>query len=242
MVPTPHIAAEKKDIAKVVIMPGDPLRSRWMATHFLENPRLVNDLRGVQGYTGKWNGKDVTVMASGMGIPSMGLYAYELFNFYGVDLIIRTGTAGSIRPDVNVMDVIIADTAPTNSSFLNQLSLPADYIPAADKGTLRKAVTIAENVIAKYKGKRNLHVGPVLTQEIYYSMEENIVENWAKKGILAFEMEAAALYANAAQAGKKALSLFTVSNNILDGSEMDPKLRETSLVDMTIIALRTANE
>ena len=154
-----------------------------------------------------------------------------------MDLIIRTGTAGSIRKDVQVRDVIIADTAFTNSGFLDQFSLPEDYIPMADAGLVIKAEEIAAQLISDASRR---HIGPVLTQEIYYSMEENIIEKWAKQGVLAFEMEAAALFANAAQAGKKALALFTVSNNILEGSEMDPADRENSLTDMVNIALKVA--
>lgn len=236
MIPTPHIAAGKEDIAKTVIMPGDPLRSRWIAENFLDDARLVNNIRSVQGYTGTYKGMPVTVMSSGMGIPSISIYAYELFNFYDTETIIRTGTAGSIREDVNIGDLIIADIAYTNSGFLDQFDLPEDYIPAADEALVRCALEIAGRSGATY------HTGPVLTEEIYYSKEENIIEKWAAKGVLAFEMEAAALFANAAQAGKKAMAVFTVSNNILKGSEMDPADRERSLSDMVSLALETALE
>lgn len=236
MIPTPHIAAGKEDIASTVIMPGDPMRSEWIAKTFLSDARLVNNIRGVRGYTGRWHGKDVTVMASGMGIPSISIYAYELFNFYDVKTIIRTGTAGSIRKNVKVGDCIIADIAYTNSSFLDQLSLPADYLPAADKELFDSAEAAAASLITDAQ----IHTGPVLTQEIYYSSETDIVEKWAACGVLAFEMEAAALYANAAAAHKKALAVFTVSNNILTGEEMDPSLREHSLADMVNIALMGA--
>lgn len=257
MIPTPHIAAQKEDIASAVIMPGDPLRSKWIAETFLENPRLVNNIRGIHGYTGKWNGKDVTVMASGMGIPSISIYAYELFNFYGVEKIIRTGTCGSIQKDVAVRDIVIADRALTDSDFMKHFKLPEGYEPAAAKDLTEAAVRIAREVLKEDRTEEKtgdqiaglaenqcakLHIGPVLSMEIYYSQEDDLVEYWAGKGALAFEMEAAALYANAEQAGKKALSLFTVSNSILEGSEMDPKERETSFNDMINIALRVATE
>jgi len=232
--PTPHNEAVRQDIAKTVIMPGDPMRSKWIAETFLDDPRLVNNIRGVQGYTGTYKGVPVTVMASGMGIPSISIYAYELFNFYDVDLIIRTGTCGSVQKDVNVRDVIIADEAYTNSDFLKNFDLPEDYRATADPEEVSAATEEAAML-----GLR-CHIGPVLTEEIYYSREKNIVEKWQRKGALAFEMEAAALYANAAQAGKKALALFTVSNSILEGTEMDPKERESSLSDMVKIALEVA--
>ncbi len=240
MVPTPHIAAGIEDIAPVVLMPGDPKRSKWIAEEFLDNKRLVNDIRGIQGYTGTWNGHPITVMASGVGIPSVSVYAYELFNFYNVDMIIRCGTAGAIQDDINVGDVIVADIAYTDSDFIKHFALPQDYVAKADPEMLAKVVAIGKDEVAKSGGR--MVVGPVLTQEIYYSQEPDIIETWQAKGVLGFEMEAAALYANAAQAGKKAFALFTASNNILRAEEMDPKDRETSLRDMIRIALRAATE
>ncbi len=243
-VPTPHNSAAKDDIAKTVIMPGDPMRSKWIAGNFLEDARLVNNVRGVQGYTGTWKGMPVTVMASGMGIPSISIYAYELYNFYDVDLIIRTGTAGSIQPDVKVRDIVIADKAYTNSGFLSQMDLPDGYIPEATKEVLKIAEVAANRSYERMNTEKQacsaVHTGPVLTEELYYSSEEHIVETWAERGVLAFEMEAAALYANAAQAGKNALALFTVSNSILTGEEMPPEERETSLTQMVNTALETA--
>ena len=233
-VPTPHNKATKEEMANVVIMPGDPMRSKYIAEEFLQDAKLVNNVRGVQGYTGYWNGRRVSVMASGIGIPSISVYAYELFNFYDTDVIIRVGTAGSIQENVNVGEVLFAETAFTNSLFLDQFSLPTTYIPRADKTLLSEAVEIAKekNVVH--------HVGSVLTEEIYYSQEEGIVERWKERGIDAFEMEAAALYANADQAGKKALSLFTISNSILTGEEMDVDIRERALNEMIEIGLDTA--
>lgn len=229
--PTPHNEALEGEIAKTVIMPGDPKRSRFIADTFLENVRLVNDVRGVQGYTGTYHGKPVTVMASGMGIPSMGIYAYELFNFYDVDRIIRIGTAGSIKEDLDIGELVLADVAYTNDNFLKQLPFDKDYIPKASKELLTRAEGIAKGNNIKYR------IGPVLTQNLYYSYDPELIEKWAQKGVLAFEMETACLYAFAEAAGKQALAVLSISNNILFGSEMDSKKRETSLTDMIQTAL-----
>lgn len=236
MIPTPHISAQKEELAKVFLMPGDPLRSKYIAETFLSDAKLVNNIRGIQGYTGDWKGRRISVMASGIGIPSISVYAYELFQFYGTEVIIRTGTAGSIRKDLDIGEVFFAETAYTNSDFLKNFTLPADYVPKPDPQLL----AFAEKT-AKEKGIR-CRSGAVLTEEIYYSTEEGLIEKWAERGADAIEMEAAALYSNAAQAGKKALALFTISNNILFGTEMDPALRERSLNEMIEIALETAWE
>ncbi|MBR3642472.1 MAG: purine-nucleoside phosphorylase [Parasporobacterium sp.] len=234
MVPTPHNKGLKEDYSNVMLMPGDPMRSKYIAEEFLENAKLVNNLRGVQGYTGFWKGKRISVMSSGVGIPSISVYAYEMFNFYETDAIIHVGTAGSIQENVKVGEVLFAETAYTNSNFLKNFTLSKEYTPKPDPELLKTALEIAEE-----KGIRH-HVGSVLTEEIYYSQEENIVQKWADRGVDAFEMEAAALYANAAQAGKKALALFTISNCILTGEEMDPDLRERALNEMIEIGLDTA--
>ena len=233
-IPTPHNKASKEEYANVILMPGDPMRSKFIAEEFLENAKLVNNVRGVQGYTGFWKGRRISVMSSGMGIPSMSIYAYEMFNFYETDAIIRVGTAGSIQEDVKVGEVLFAETAYTNSNFLRNFTLPKEYIPKADPELLKSAVEITK------EKKIVHHLGSVLTEEIYYSQEEGIVEKWAGRGISAFEMEAAALYANADQAGKKALALFTISNSILTGVEMDVDIRERALNDMIEIGLDTA--
>ena len=221
-------------MANVIIMPGDPMRSKYIAESFLEDAKLVNNVRGVQGYTGTWKGRRISVMSSGMGIPSISIYAYELFNFYNTDAIIRVGTAGSIKEHVKVGEVLFAETAFTNSNFLKNFTLPETYVPKADPELLEKALKIAEEKQVTF------HKGSVLTEEIYYSQEEGIVEKWAGRGVDAFEMEAAALYANADQAGKKALALFTISNCILTGEEMDVDIRERALNDMIGIGLDCA--
>lgn len=226
--PTPHNSAKKEDIAKTVLMPGDPKRAKWIAETFLESPRLINDIRGIQGYTGAFRGVPVTVMASGIGISSIGIYAYEFYNFYDVDLIIRTGTAGSIREDVKVGDVVIADKAYTNSNFIEHLGFEAGYAPGPDKETLENLVSLSAGVPS--------HTGAVLTEDLYYS-QEDIVDYWKGRQVLAFEMEAACLFALAQNAKKKAGAIFTISNNILTGEEMDPEQRERALDTMVKIAL-----
>ncbi len=234
LTPTPHIACGKEDIAKTVLMPGDPKRSRFIAGTFLENARLVNDIRGVQGYTGFYKGKEVSVMSSGIGIPSIGIYAYELFNFYDIDRIIRIGTAGSIVPYLDMGDLLLAEIAYTNDNFLDQFPFPEDYIPTAAPALLDRAKKIADEKKIPYT------VGKILTENLYYTYEETIIEDWAKKGVLAFEMETACLYALAKAAGKEALAVISISNNILFKTEMDPSKRETGLTNMIEVALELA--
>lgn len=231
MPPTPHNGAKKEDIARTVLLPGDPMRSKWIAENFLSDARLVNNIRGAQGYTGLYKGRPVTVMSSGMGISSVGIYAYELFNFYDTVLIIRTGTAGSIQEDVKVKDLIIANGAYTDSRFPEQLGMDKDSLIEPDSESLKRLEALA--------GGFRYHIGSVLTEELYYG-QEDIVDKWKAKGVLAFEMEAACLFAYAKQAGKKAAAVFTVSNNILTGEEMDPAIREKALSEMVEIALEAA--
>lgn len=244
MVPTAHNEAKKEDIAPAVIMPGDPLRSRWMAQTFLDGARLVNDIRGAQGYTGTWKGVPVTVMSGGMGISSMGIYTYELFNFYDVEKIIRTGTAGAVQPYIDVGDIIIADKAYTDSAFPSKLGFGQDYVPEPDTGLNSTIKKLAQAMVLKKAGNGShigLHTGAVLTEELYYG-QDDIVCEWQALGVLAFEMEAAVLFAYARQAGKQAAAVFTVSNNILTGEEMDPLIRQQALFDMTEVALDAAAE
>ena len=234
-VPTPHNAARKDQIADVVLMPGDPMRSRWIADAFFEEAQLVNNIRGMQCYTGYWQGRRVTTMASGIGIPSISVFAYELFNFYDVKTIIRVGTAGSIQEDVHVGDIIICDEAFTTSNIFDYMDLPEDYVPRPTRLLLNRAINMAAGM--DIKGK--VHVGSVLSEDLYYC-QKDLVSIYQEKGVLAFEMEAAALFALAKDAGKNALAVFTVSNEILNGTEMPPKERENSLKEMVEIALRAA--
>ena len=230
-IPTPHITAKEGDFARTVLMPGDPLRSKFIAETYLENPVLVNDTRGVQGYTGLYHGKRVSVMASGMGIPSIGIYSYELFNFYEAETIIRIGTAGALVPQVQPRDVIIAQGACHDTNVDRQYGLPGTYAPIADFGLVKRAYELATEKNIK------AHVGNVLTGEVYYDAS-NSLSAWSKMGVLAVEMEAAALYMNAAAAGKKALCICTVTNNPLTGTEdITPEEREKTLTDMITIAL-----
>lgn len=235
MVPTPFNSAGKEDFAKVVLMPGDPLRSKWIAEEFFEAPRLVNNIRGAQGYTGTWHGHPVSVMASGMGIPSLGIYAYELYNFYDTDIIIRTGTAGSISKDVNIGDLVIPERAFTTSSFAEMMGLPRSTEHVPDRELFDMAVRKAKETVID----RKVHTGPVLTEDLYYGQDAS-VEKWSGQGVIAFEMEAAALFEIARAAGKKALAVLTISNSIIDGTQMRPDDTAHFLAEMIETALKAA--
>ena len=231
-VPTPHINAKKGDFAKTVLMPGDPLRSAFIAQNFLENPVLVNNLRGgVQGYTGYYKGKRVSVMASGMGQPSIGIYSFELFNFYDVDNIIRVGSCGGFYKDLHVRDIILAMGACTNGNYAAQYKLPGTFCPIADFGLLKKAADACENKKLNYK------VGNVLSSDTFYDDGESGMV-WTKMGVLGVEMEAAALYMNALRAGKKALAVLSVSDSfVYENENLSGEQRERSFVDMIEVAL-----
>lgn len=232
--PTPHINATPEDFAKTVLMPGDPLRSKFIAENFLTDAKLVNNVRGVQGYTGTYEGTPVSVMASGMGMPSIGIYSYELFNFFGVENIIRVGSTGSLKMDVKVRDIVFAMGASTNSNYGRQFELPGTFAPIADYTLLKTAIEQADVVGADY------HVGNVLSSDTFYDAQEDANDYWIKMGVLCIEMETAALYMNAAKAGKRALGLFTVSDHILTHEALDAEARQTSFTQMMEIALRTA--
>ena len=232
-VPTPHIAAKEGDFAKTVLMPGDPLRAKFIAENYLENAVLVNNVRGVQGYTGYYKGKRVSVMASGMGQPSIGIYSYELYNRFGVENIIRVGSAGSLQPNVKVRDIVIGMSASTPSSYGDQYGI-SGIAPTASWELLRSAVEIAESEGIKF------HVGNLLSSDIFYNAFPTFNEKWAKMGALAVEMEAAALYMNAAYAGKRALAICTVSDEIFTGATTTSDERQESFTDMVKIALNVA--
>ncbi len=233
--PTPHIAATEKDaFAKTVLMPGDPLRAKYIAENFLENAVLVNNTRGVQGYTGYYKGKRVSVMASGMGMPSIGIYSYELFNFYDVDTIIRVGSAGAISPELHLRDVVFGMGACTNSAYADQYRLPGTFAPIADYGTLQNAVKAAERLGVKP------YIGNLLSSDTFYD-DANSLAEWQKMGVLAIEMECAALYMNAARSGKKALAICTISDCPLSsGEECTALEREQTFNKMIEIALEAA--
>ena len=233
-IPTPHISAKPEDFGKTVLMPGDPLRSKWIAENFLENAVLVNDIRGVQGYTGYYKGKKVSVMASGMGMPSIGIYSYELFNFYGISSIIRVGSCGSFLADLKPRDIVVAMGACTNSNFADQYALPGNFAPIADYGLLRRAVDVCE------ESGVNFRVGNILSTDVFYNDSYSDLD-WSKMGVLGVEMEAAALYCNAARAGKKALCICSVSDSFIDPSlNLEGDERRTAFTKMIEIALEVA--
>lgn len=232
--PTPHNSAAVADFVKTVLMPGDPLRSKFIAETFLEDPRLVNNVRGVQGYTGTWKGIPVTVQASGMGIPSIGIYSWELYNFYHVENIIRVGSAGGLSDDLRLMDIIAAMGACTDSNFAHQFNLNGTFAPTADWTLLREAMAAAdENGVG-------MRAGNVLSSDNFYSDGGDGPDQWKKMGVLAVEMEAAGLYMTAARAGKRALCLCTISDHLYRPEELSPEERQTSFTKMITIALDTA--
>ena len=233
-IPTPHITARIGDFAPTVLMPGDPKRACFIAQNFLQDAVLVNDVRGVQGYTGYYKGKRVSVMASGMGMPSIGIYSYELFNFYDVDNIIRVGSAGGVRADIALRDIVIAQGASTGSSFARQFGLGEGLAAVADFGLLERAVAATRAMGLDPK------VGNVFSIDIFYDDRPDMFLLYRKMGILAVEMEAAALYYNAARAGKHALCICTISDCPLDGQELSAQDRQQSFTQMMQIALETA--
>ena len=233
-IPTAHNNAKANDFAKTVLMPGDPLRAKYIAENFLTDAVLVNNVRGVNGYTGMYNGKRVSVMASGMGMPSMGIYSYELFKFYDVDNIIRIGTAGSLQPDLKIRDLAIAMGACTDSNYAAQYELPGTFAPIASFDLLRKAVDQAEKM-----GNVGYKVGNVASSDVFYS-ERPTMEAWQKMGVLAVEMETAALYMNAARTGKNALTICTISDSLVTGEVTTSEERQTSFADMMKVALEIA--
>ena len=232
--PTAHIKTTPEQIAKTVLMPGDPKRSELVAKKFLKDAVLFNDVRGVKGYTGTWKGVPVSVMASGMGMPSIGIYSYELYHAFGVENIIRIGSAGSMREEVKVRDIVLGMGACTDSAFVNQFGLDGNFAPICDYDLLAKAVEVG-----KEKGFRT-HVGNILSSDVFYddNPDRNIL--WRKMGVLAVEMEAAALYMNAARAGKRALAVCTVSNSLITGEELSADERETTFGEMIELALDVA--
>ncbi|XVG95710.1 purine-nucleoside phosphorylase [Eubacteriales bacterium KG127] len=232
-IPTPHITAKKEDFAETVLMPGDPLRAKFIAETFLENPVLVNNVRGVNGYTGTYKGKRVSVMASGMGMPAIGIYSHELFNFYDVKNIIRVGSAGAVGKDVKVRDIVLGAACCTNSNYSAQFELPGTYAPIASYELLKKAEAAAiEKGITP-------HVGNIYSSDTFYDPSRPLGK-WQEMGVLAVEMEAAALYMEAAAAGKNALCICTISDNPFTGEACTAEERQTSFTQMMEIALEIA--
>ncbi|MCH4390161.1 purine-nucleoside phosphorylase [Staphylococcus haemolyticus] len=231
---TPHIQPNGTKIAKTVLMPGDPLRAKYIADNFLENVEQFNEVRNMFGYTGTYKGKEVSVMGSGMGIPSIGIYSYELYNFFDVDTIIRVGSCGALQENVNLYDVIIAQAASTNSNYVDQFNIPGHFAPIADYDLITKAKNVADEIGAVS------HVGNVLSSDTFYNADKTFNDNWQKMGILGIEMESAGLYLNAINASKKALGIFTVSDHILKDEATTPEERQNSFTQMMEIALEIA--
>lgn len=233
-VPTPHNGAKEGEIAKTVLMPGDPLRAKFIAETYLTDVVCFNTVRNMLGYTGMYHGKRVSVMGGGMGIPSVGIYTYELFNFYGVENIIRIGSAGGIADNVHVRDVVIGMGACTNSNYAAQYNLPGTFAPVASYDLLKGAAAAAE--------KLNVHtvIGNVLSSDTFYDDNPDALSAWKKMGVLAVEMEAAALYMNAARAGKNALCLLTISDCPFTDESLSAQERQTGFTQMMEIALAIA--
>lgn len=228
--PTPHIGAKLGEIAETVIMAGDPLRAKFMAERFLENPVQYNNVRGMLGYTGTYKGKPLSVQGHGMGMPSMGIYSYELFNFFGVKKIIRVGSAGSMNPDLHIGDLMLAQGACTNSNYASQFQLSGTFAPIADFDLLRAAVEKAEELGYTYK------VGNIYSSDIFYDENSGATAQWQKMGVLAVEMESAALYMNAARYGGRALCLCTISDSLVTGEATTAEQRQNSFTHMMDVA------
>ena len=230
---TPHNEAANGEFAKTVLMPGDPLRAKFIAETFLEEARLVNNVRGIQGWTGTYHGVPVSAMASGMGIPSIGIYAHELFHFYGVENIIRVGTTGALSEKLKLRDVVLAQGACTDSNFASHLRLPGVFAPIADFTLLETAVAVCREMGVEPP------VGNILSSDVFYYKHGSGLE-WSPMGVLAIDMETAGLYATAAEAGKRALTICTVTDNLVTKDELPAQDRQSSLHQMMEIALETA--
>lgn len=231
---TAHNKAEVGDIAKTVLMPGDPLRAKYIAETYLTEVKCFNSVRNMLGFTGKYNGKEISVMGSGMGMPSIGIYSYELYQFYNVESIIRIGSAGALHEDIDLKDIVFAQGACTDSRFAYQYELPGSFAPIVDFSLLEKAVSEARALGTRFK------VGNVVSSDIFYNVYPEAAKKWAGMGVLCVEMEAAALYMNAAKLHKKALAILSISDHILKGTELSPEERQTGFSEMMEIALKLA--
>ena len=230
---TPHNSAKMGDFAKTVLMPGDPLRAKFIAETFLEDAKLVNNVRGIHGYTGTYQGTPVSVMASGMGMPSIGIYSHELYTQYGVENIMRIGSAGAISPKLKLRDLVAAQGACTNSNFAHQYQLPGTFAPIADFTLLETAVSVARGMGVE------MPVGNLLSSDTFYDASNSTMD-WSKMGVLAVEMEAAALYMTAASLGKRALAICSISDSLVTGEELSAEDRQNTFTTMMEIALKTA--
>ena len=228
---TPHNNAEKGDIAKTVLMPGDPLRAKYIAETYLENPKCFNTVRNMLGYTGTYKGRELSIMGGGMGMPSVGIYTYELFHFYDVDNIIRIGSAGALQDDIQLKDLVIAMGTCTDSNYAYQFGLPGTFAPVASYALLDKAAKTAANLNIPVR------IGNVLSSDVFYNIDHSVNDKWRDMGVLAVEMEAAALYMNAAKAGKNALCMLTISDHIYQNTHLSAEERQTSFHNMMQVAL-----
>ncbi len=228
---TPHIHANKGDIAQTVLMPGDPLRAKFIAETFLQDAVQVNDVRGMLGFTGTYKGRPVSVQGSGMGMPSMGIYSYELFNFYEVENIIRIGSAGGIRTDLRIGDIVLGLGACTDSNYQRNYVLPGTFAPIASYELIKKAQAAADALGVE------LVAGNLLSSDVFYGDDASAMKAWLKMGVLAVEMESAALYMNAARAGKNALCICTISDTIFGGEALSAEARQNSFTQMMEVAL-----
>ena len=233
-IPTPHINAKAGDFAETILLPGDPLRAKFIAESFLENARQVNSVRNMLGFTGTYQGKPISVMGTGMGCASIGIYSHELIHCYGCKNLIRVGTGGALSPKVDVGDIVFAQGACTTSNYVRLFNLPGDYAPICSYELLRKAAAAADQLGLKYA------VGNVLSSDMYHSGKQAVVtgRTWTDMGVLAVEMEAAALYANAAAAGVNALAILTISDSEFSGHVTSAEERQTSFTNMMKLALQ----
>jgi len=232
--PTPHIKATPADIAETVLMPGDPLRARFIAETFFDDTVLFNNVRGIQGYTGRYKGKRISVMASGMGMPSIGIYSYELYTAFGVENIMRVGSAGAMQKNIKVRDIVLAMGACTDSAFASQFRLNGTFAPIASYSLLKTATEVAGTMGI------TSHCGNVLSSDVFYNADPEASSRWAGMGIMCVEMETAALYMTAARCQKKALGILTISDHLLTGEATTAEERQTSFTQMMELALETA--
>lgn len=231
---TPHIKPNGAEIAETILLPGDPLRAKFIAETYLENPVQFNEVRGMLGYTGTYKGKKISVMGTGMGVPSIGIYSWELINVFGVKNLIRIGSAGALQDNLNLYDIVFGMGASTNSNYASQFNLPGQYAVTASYELLEKAKKTADE-----KGQK-VHIGNILTSDTFYNADKSAAGKWKDMGVLCIEMEAAALYLNAAQAGVNALCILTISDHIFRAEETTSEERQTSFTKMMEIALELA--
>ncbi|KAA9393219.1 purine-nucleoside phosphorylase [Kocuria coralli] len=231
---TPHIDPHGVEIAETILLPGDPLRAKFIAETYLDGVQCFNEVRNMLGFTGTYRGKQVSVMGTGMGIPSISLYTYELIHFFGVKNLVRVGSCGAMQEGMDLYDVVIAQGASTDSNYLHQFGVPGTFAPLSSYRLLEQAKRAADE-----RGQRT-HVGNVLSSDVFYNADPDAMEPWRKLGVLAVEMESAGLFVNAAAAGVDALGIFTVSDNLLTHAQTTPQERQTAFKDMIEIALELA--